>query len=72
MLPMPPEKETLLKEYLTELAQLMREHTETEKLKDFESMEVEVRDQILELVAPVIGEFFLQKEGKNAQETSER
>lgn len=69
---MPPEKEALLKEYLTELARLMREHTETEKLKDFESMEVEVRDQILELVTPVIGEFFFQKEEKNAQGTSER
>lgn len=69
---MPPEKEALLKEHLTELARLMREHTETEKLEDLESMEVEVRDQILELVAPVIGEFFLQKEEKNAQGTSER
>lgn len=69
---MPPEKATVLKEHLTELARLMREHTEPEKLKDFESIEVEVRDQILELVAPAIGEFFLQKEGKNAQGTSER
>ena len=42
----------------TELAKLMRKHTEQEKLETFESIETEVRDQIQKIVAPKIGEFF--------------
>ena len=44
--------------HVTELAKLMRKHTEQEKLETFESIETEVRDQIQKIVAPKIGEFF--------------
>lgn len=72
MLPMSPEVKALIDDYTTALARLMREHTEPEKLKDFESMEVEIRDQMVELIAPKIGKFFFQKEEKNAQGANEK
>lgn len=72
MLPMPPEKQALLEHHLTESARLMREYTEPEKLKDFESIEVEVRNQVIEVVAPTIGEFFSQKEEKKTPGRSEK
>lgn len=71
MLPMPAEEKDLLNHYLTESARLMRKYTESEKLKDFESIEVEVREQLQSLVAPTIGEFFFQKEEQNAPVTNE-
>lgn len=58
--------------YLTESARILREYTEPEKQKDFESIEVEVRTQMLEVVGPTIGEFFFHKEVKNGLETSEK
>jgi hypothetical protein len=64
MLEMSPESEALADEYTTKLARLMFEHTEPEKLKDFESMEVEIRDQIIKRIAPKIGEFFFSEGGK--------
>ena len=72
MLPMPPEAKALLDYHLTESARILREYTELEKQKDFESIEVEVRKQMLELVGPTIGEFFFQKAEKNGLETSEQ
>lgn len=72
MLPIPPEEKAMLDYHLTESARIMRQYTEPEKQKDFESIEVEVRTQILEIVGPTIGEFFFQKEVKNVLETSEK
>jgi len=72
MLPMPAEEKALLEHHLTESARLMRKYTEPEKLKDFEDIEVEVRNQVQSVVSPTIGEFFCQKEGQNAQGINER
>jgi hypothetical protein len=71
MLPMPAEEKALLNYYLTESARLMRKYTEAEKLKNFESIEVEVRNQMQSVVAPTIGEFFYRKEVQNAQGINE-
>ena len=70
MLPIPQEEKDLLNHYLTESARILYKYTEPEKQEDFESIEVEVRNQMLEVVAPTIGEFFFQAEGSNAQETN--
>lgn len=72
MLPIPPEEKAMLDYYLTESARILRQYTEPEKQKDFESIEVEVRSQMLEVVGPTIGEFFFQKVAKNGLETSEK
>ncbi len=65
MLPMPADEKALLNHYLTESARLMRKYTEAEKLQDFESIEVEVRNQMQSVVGPTIGEFFCLKAGQN-------
>lgn len=61
MLNITPEDQAKLDESLTETARILRKYTDREKLKDFESIEVEVRTQMLEVVAPKIGHFFSQK-----------
>jgi len=43
-------------------ARILYQNTESEKLKSFESIEWEVREQILTHVAPEIGNFFYQQE----------
>ena len=55
------EKQAELQAHLKAAAAILYEHTEDEKLKDFESIEWEVRQQILEHVSPQIGEFFSQQ-----------
>jgi len=72
MLPIPPEAQAQLDEYLTESARIMRQYTEVEKLKGFESIEIEVRKQMLEIISPKIGEFFFQRKEKNVQEINEK
>jgi hypothetical protein len=72
MIAIPPEEKAMLDYHLTESARILRQYTEPEKQKDFESIEVEVRCQMLEVVGPTIGEFFFQKVVKNGLETSEK
>ncbi len=70
MLKMTAEDQARLKASLNETAALLRKYTEPEKLKTFESIELELREQILEVVAPEIGEFFFLKgESASAPET---
>jgi hypothetical protein len=66
MQPLSTEAQTQLDEYLKGVARIMYEHTEPEKLKSFESIEWEVRGQMLDKVAPAIGEFFYPREGKRS------
>ena len=67
-----PEVEQKLQAHLIQVAQILYQHTESEKLKDFETIEWELRNQLLEKVAPQIGEFFFHKEQKNLVERQER
>jgi len=71
MLNIPPEEKAQLEICLTETARILRKYTEAEKLNSFESIEVELREQMMEVVSPIIGEFFSQKEQKNSQEKRE-
>ncbi len=71
MLPISPEDQVLLNYHTTELACLMHKYTEPDKLENFESTEVELRNQLQSLVSPTIGEFFFLKEEKNAREINE-
>jgi hypothetical protein len=72
MLPIPPEEKALLKQHLTESARILRKYTEPEKQKDFGSIEVEVRTQMLEIVGLNNGGVFFSEGGKNGLETSEK
>ena len=61
MLKMTDEDHAKLKTYINETAALLRKYTEPEKLATFESIELELREQMLNVVAPQIGEFFSLK-----------
>jgi hypothetical protein len=58
MIIMSPEKQQELDEHILAISQILYEHTEVENLKTFETIEREVREQMLEKVTPQIGEFF--------------
>jgi hypothetical protein len=58
MLEIPLEEKAQLEKYLVETAKILRKYTELEKLNDFESIELEVRSQMMSVVSPKIGEFF--------------
>lgn len=59
MQPLSPEEQAVLEEHLRQAATILKNHTEPEKLKDFESLEVELREQLLNQVNPTIAEVFL-------------
>lgn len=65
-----PEAQAELQEHLEAAARILYAHTEPEKLKDFENIEWEVRTQILQQVAPRIGEFFSPQEGNTGVENN--
>jgi hypothetical protein len=67
MQPISVETQAQLDGHLREVARIMYAHTELEKLKSFESIEWEVRGQMLDRVAPAIGEFFYLREGKRPE-----
>lgn len=55
-----------------ETARILRKYSDPEKLKTFESIEVEVREQIQTVVAPKIAEFFFRKGENMKAEGTER
>lgn len=59
MLELTPEDQAALEQSLQQTASILKKYTEPEKLKDFESMEVELRNQMLTIVSPTLAEFFL-------------
>lgn len=61
MIELSPEKQQELDEHILAISRILYEHTEIENLKTFETIEREVREQMLEKVTPKIGEFFFQK-----------
>jgi hypothetical protein len=70
MLSLSPEDQAALNHHLQQAAKILKDHTEPEKLKDFESLEVEVRHQVQTHVSPVIGEFFCPQTPQNTRAPS--
>jgi hypothetical protein len=64
MIELSPKKQKELDQHLIAAACILYEHTESEKLKTFETIEWEVREQVLAKVTPRIGEFFFRKGDK--------
>jgi hypothetical protein len=58
MQPLSPEDQAALDEHLKQAARILKKYTESEKLNDFERLEVELREQLLHQVNPTIAEFF--------------
>ena len=66
MQPLSPDAQAKLQSHLDAVAEILYTHTEADKLEDFESIEWELREQILTQVAPHLGEFFSQAAGSTA------
>lgn len=56
-----PQTQRELDSHLKHIARILYSHTEPEKLESFESIEWELREQLLTKVTPEISHFFSQK-----------
>jgi hypothetical protein len=66
---MTPEEQNIIDKNLAEVAAILYKYTSAEELNDFEQVELSVRKQLWEKVAPLIGNFFLtQQEGRKLDE----
>ncbi len=55
---MTPEESQSLQEHLKAAAAILVKNTPKEQLQDFASIELAVRDHVIKVVAPAIGNFF--------------
>ena len=69
---MTPEEQLTIDQKLREVAEILYNNTPSEELVTFETIELSVREHLLERVAPKIGEFFSMKQGEIEQEESEK
>ena len=58
---MTPEEKQKLNEHLKGISEILVNNTPKENLKDFESIELAVREHMLSSVSPTIGSFFLKQ-----------
>ena len=59
---MTPEQRQKIKINLQEIADILYQNTPPDNLQSFESIELTVREQIVETVAPEISSFFLTQQ----------
>ena len=69
---MTPEEQALVQTKLREVAEILYNNTPPEALRTFETIELSVREHLLETVAPEIGNFFAIQQEATAQEGSEK
>lgn len=67
---MTPEEQAIVQQKLTEVASILYKNTDSAQLKTFETVELSVREHLLETVAPEIGNFFSQQQEEKKQEDS--
>ena len=67
---MTPEEQAIVKDKLREVAEILYRNTPTAELKTFETIELSVREHLLETVAPEIGNFFVIQQEVIKQEES--
>ena len=69
---MTPEEQMKVDRKLKEIAEILYNNTPNEELATFETIELSVREQLLETVAPKIGEFFSTQQQEQTQEEKEK
>lgn len=69
---MTPEEQVIVTKKLREVAEILYNNTPTEELRTFETVELSVREHLLETVAPEIGNFFLARQEEEKQEEREQ
>ena len=62
---MTPEEEKIIEKNLEEVASILYKNTLLEEGEDFEKVELAARKQIIDHVAPRIGNFFLRVQEEN-------
>jgi hypothetical protein len=68
---MTPEEQQKIKINLQEIAAIFYKNTPGEKLQDFESVELSVREHLIETVAPEISCFFFTRRVEKVREETE-
>lgn len=69
---MRPEEQAIVKQKLREVAEILYKNTPAEELKTFETVELSVREHLLETVAPEVGNFFFNQQEARVQEENEK
>jgi hypothetical protein len=61
-----------MKEHLRAIAEIIYQHTPSDKLKTFEEIETTLREEIQKEITPEIAQFFFQESAKLKQEELEK
>jgi hypothetical protein len=69
---MTPEEQVIVQQKLREVASILYRNTPCQELETFETVELSVREHLLETVAPEIGEFFLAQQEEQMQEEGDK
>jgi hypothetical protein len=69
---MTPKDKQKLKEYIKGISEILVKNTPPENLKDFESIELAIRDHLLKEISPEIGSFFLKLQQRQKPEELEK
>jgi hypothetical protein len=69
---MTPEEQAIVQEKLREVSAILYKNTPSESLETFETVELSVREHLLETVAPLVGNFFSNQQEEKVQEESEK
>ena len=69
---MTPEEQATVNQKLKEVAEILYKNTSDQELASFESIELSVREHLLETVAPRIGEFFFIQQQEQVREEKEK
>lgn len=64
---MTPEEQQKIKINLQEIAEILYKNTSVNNLQSFESVELSVREHLIETVAPEISGFFLTRRGEKVR-----
>ncbi len=69
---MTPEEQATIKEHLRKVAEILYKNTPSTELTRFETIELTVREHLMETVGPEIGDFFTNQQGERLREEIEK
>ncbi|MDV2999538.1 MAG: hypothetical protein N5P05_004538 (plasmid) [Chroococcopsis gigantea SAG 12.99] len=69
---MTPQEKQELKKHLKSISEILVRNTPKEKLKDFEGIELAIREHFFEKIGPEIADFFYQQQPKPLREEPEK
>ena len=69
---MTPEEQATIKENLKQVAEVLYKNTASEELTSFETIELSIREHLLETVGPEISNFFTSQQAETLPEEKEK